>query len=557
MTVRIFKTSFCVGIAVMIVTIAMFMSVLYSYYSEQTAASLRREADYAARGIELSGEEYFNDVSFENRVTWVSADGEVLYDNEVNAEEMENHSDRQEIIDALNTGYGTSVRYSSSLSQKTVYYAERLGDGTVVRLSAEQFTVGALLISMQQPLIVVIVLSLLLSFALSARLAKSIVKPINEIDLDNPVDSKAYDELAPLLSRIARQNRDISAQIEEMSRKQREFTTLTENMSEGFILIDSKARVISNNSAAANILCTKKDMCGEKIIEIDRSREFRTAADEVLEGKHCERQLDLRGRTYQLIANPIMQETALSGAVLLILDVTEREQMESMRREFTANVSHELKTPLTSIIGFAELMKDGIAPYDDVPELAGDIYSEGKRLITLVEDIMHLSQLDEGYGGSERENVNISELARDVIHRLAPAAQAMKVTAVCEGENVFIRGSHQILEELIYNLCDNGIKYNKKGGSITVKTDDKGDRAVLTVSDTGIGIPTEDMDRVFERFYRVDKSHSKSIGGTGLGLSIVKHAAAYHNAEIRLDSRVEKGTTVTVIFPLTEETASV
>ena len=550
MTAKLFRTSMAVAVSVMVLSIALFMGMLYQYFSDQMMTELESETWLVSRGVELDGMDYLNGLHTTSRVTWVAADGTVLYDNEADASTMENHADREEIREALTSETGTAQRFSSTLSEQTLYVTQRLSDGTVIRLASAQKTVGLLLISMIQPILIILVLSLLLSAVLASRLSKGLIKPILSLDLEHPEDCETYDELTPLLSRLKRQNDTIQQQMNLLKQRQTEFAALTDNMSEGFLLLDRQGHVLSHNSGALRLLGVEEPEGEVNVLVLNREEPFRQAVDEALSGKRSQQMLHLNGRYCKLLANPVLADGKPAGAVLVLLDVTEQEQRDELRREFTANVSHELKTPLTSISGIAEIMQSGMVKPEDIQSFAGDIYQEAQRLIALVEDIIRLSRLDEGAESLEREPVNLLSIAQDVARRLDSAAQKAGVTLKVMGLSVEVRGIPSVLDEMVYNLCDNAIKYNHPGGTVnvTVAPTDDGS-AEVTVEDTGIGIPVEDQSRVFERFYRVDKSHSKEIGGTGLGLSIVKHGASLHGAQIHMDSQVGRGTSVQLLFP--------
>ena len=550
MTAKLFRTSMAVAVSVMVLSIALFMGMLYQYFSDQMMTELESETWLVSRGVELDGMDYLNGLHTTSRVTWVAADGTVLYDNEADASTMENHADREEIREALASETGTAQRFSSTLSEQTLYVTQRLSDGTVIRLASAQKTVGLLLISMIQPILIILVLSLLLSAVLASRLSKGLIKPILSLDLEHPEDCETYDELTPLLSRLKRQNDTIQQQMNLLKQRQTEFAALTDNMSEGFLLLDRQGHVLSHNSGALRLLGVEEPEGEVNVLVLNREEPFRQAVDEALSGKRSQQMLHLNGRYCKLLANPVLADGKPAGAVLVLLDVTEQEQRDELRREFTANVSHELKTPLTSISGIAEIMQSGMVKPEDIQSFAGDIYQEAQRLIALVEDIIRLSRLDEGAESLEREPVNLLSIAQDVARRLDSAAQKAGVTLKVMGLSVEVRGIPSVLDEMVYNLCDNAIKYNHPGGTVnvTVAPTDDGS-AEVTVEDTGIGIPVEDQSRVFERFYRVDKSHSKEIGGTGLGLSIVKHGASLHGAQIHMDSQVGRGTSVQLLFP--------
>ena len=549
MTAKLFRNSTAVAVSVMVLSIALFMGMLYQYFSDQLMNELETETWLVAQGVELNGMDYLTSLNTENRVTWIDKDGTVLYDSQADADAMENHADREEIQQALTGESGTARRFSTTLSQQTLYAARRLSDGTVIRMASAQQTVVTLLLSMIQPILIILALALILSAVLASQMAKRIIRPIVNLDLEHPEDCDTYEELTPLLSRIKHQNDTIQQQVIQLQQKQQEFAALTENMSEGFLLLDRQGHVLSYNNGALHQLGAHAPQEEVNALVLNRSENFRQAVDEVLSGKRSQQMLHLNGRYCQLLANPVMQGEKQVGAVMVLLDVTEQEQREDLRREFTANVSHELKTPLTSISGIAEIMQSGMVKAEDVQGFASDIYQEAQRLIALVEDIIRLSQLDEGAVNMEREDVDLYQLSLEVVKRLESAAQKNDVTIKTMGRSVRVHGIRRVLDEMIYNLCDNAIKYNRKGGTVAVTVGPVENGVEISVEDNGIGIPAEDQDRVFERFYRVDKSHSKDISGTGLGLSIVKHGAALHDGTIHLKSAPGHGTTVTLLLP--------
>ena len=546
MTAKLFRNSMAVAVSVMALSIILFMGVLYQYFSDQMMEALGTETWLVARGVELEGLNYLDGLDSENRVTWVAADGTVLFDSSTDSAAMENHGNREEIREAQENRLGAATRYSSTLAEQTLYSARRLSDGTVIRLASSQRTVWLLLLSMVQPILVILVLALLLSVVLASRLSRSIIRPIAELDLEHPEDCDAYDELAPLLTRIKRQNDTIKQQMGQLQQKQTEFSALTENMAEGFLLLDRQGRVLSHNPGALRLLGAEEPVGEVNALFLNREEHFRQAVDEVLEGHRSRQVLQMNGRCCQLLADPVWKDGEPAGAVLVLMDVTEQEKREELRREFTANVSHELKTPLTAISGIAEIMQGGMVKPEDIRDFAGDIYQEARRLIALVEDILRLSQLDEGAESLEREPVELLALSQEVARRLEPAARSAGVSVEVCGAPVQVQGVRRVLDEMIYNLCENAIKYNRTGGRVTLTVGQGAEGPEVTVADTGIGIPPEDQSRVFERFYRVDKSHSKEIGGTGLGLSIVKHGALLHNAQIY---QVDRGTSIRISFP--------
>ena len=462
---------------------------------------------------------------------------------------MENHFEREEVKEALSEGYGASSRYSSTLTQRYLYGAKRLPDGTVIRLSVTQNSLLILTLGMLQPIMIIFVIAIILSAFLASRLSKKIVKPLNELNLDKPLDNNGYDELSPLFRRIDTQQKEISRQSEELKQRQNELEVMTSAMSEGIILLNNRGIVLSINKAAAKLFGTDCFCIGEDIVSINRSLELAQLLNKAKNGEHSERVVELGCGQYQMMASPVISNNIVSGIVLLILDVTEKEKAEQLRREFTANVSHELKTPLHTISGSAELLVNGMVKSEDIPIFLKRIYSEAQRMIQLVEDIIRLSHLDEGAEDMKWDMVDLYAVAEETINSLADEAESNGIKFELYGATVLINGIRQLLQEITYNLCDNAIKYNRKGGLVSVEIKNENEFAILTITDTGIGIPAEHQERIFERFYRVDKSHSKEIGGTGLGLSIVKHAAKLHNAEIELHSIVNKGTEITIKFP--------
>jgi len=539
MTGKIIRSLFSLAMLVLVIGAALFSGILYGYYEKQSFASLAQEAEQLQQTMEYVSPEQMRST---DRITLISPDGTVLYDSVARADAMENHLSREEVAQALREGTGKSSHYSSTVLKKNLYYALRLDDGNVLRLSREQSSLGAMLLNMAWPIAATVAGLLLLAAGLSVRLARQITQPINAISPDDPQD--VYPELQPLTQRLRQQRETIRNQMDELSRRMREFSAMTENMSEGFLLIDLRGHVLTENHSASMLLPTDADNIAKC-----SQRELCQAAQQALTGQRCERLLQQGERTLSVIASPVLESGQVTGAVVLTLDVTEREQREKLRREFSANVSHELKTPLTSISGFAELMSQGLVPPDKVREFSLDIQKECTRLTNLVEDIIDLSRLEEGGGDMTWEDTDLYTLCDDVLQSLEPVAKRQTVTLRLAGESLRVRGVYQVLREMIYNLCDNAIKYNRSGGSVTVTVARRAGRASVAVADTGIGIPYEDQSRVFERFYRVDKSHSRAIGGTGLGLSIVKHAAALHGAEIKLQSQPEDGTVITVLFP--------
>ena len=550
MTKRIFRATLLVGVAVLIASLTLVMGALYSYFGRVQESQLRDELSLAAVGVEQNGMDYLKQLeSDQYRITWLRADGAVLYDTQADAESMENHAQRQEVQQALATGEGESSRYSDTLLQKTVYYAKRLPDGTVLRLSAIRVTTGVLVLNMLQPILLVLAAALILSGVLASRLARRITEPLNRLDLEHPLENDTYEELAPLLRRMEHQRRQIDRQMDELRRRSEEFEQITGSMSEGLVLLDEAGVILSINPAARRLLDAAENCVGQDLLTVDRDVALSDALRQAAGQGHSEFRGQRNGREYQFDVTRIQSEGRTAGTVLLVFDVTERAFAERNRREFTANVSHELKTPLQGIIGSAELLENGLVKQEDVPRFIGHIRSEAQRLVTLIGDIIRLSQLDEGEP-MPAEPVELLALAREAAESLQSAAAARNVTVTVEGEPVALTGVRRLLYEIVFNLCDNAIKYNTDGGRAQVTVTKENETAAVTVRDTGIGIPPDQQDRVFERFYRVDKSHSKASGGTGLGLSIVKHAVQYHHGTIHLQSEVGKGTEIRVTFPL-------
>ena len=550
---KIFKGIFAVAITVWLACIVCIMGALYYYFNNNSMEEFRSKANLIARGIEASGVDYLTGASKSQedfRITWIAGDGDVIFDSYKNESELENHADREEFKEALESGTGESVRYSNTQTEKIVYYAVQLNDGTVLRVSDTQYTLISVLILMISPIVLILIVSLILAAVFAGRISKAIVKPINKIDPEYPEKSETYDELAPLIEKITAQNKQIHRQMEELKSRRREFDFITENMAEGLVMIGRKAEVLSCNTAALKILNAPKAPHKQNILTLNRGEAFRNAVSRALDGYHTELNIEISGKTYQLIASPVQQDgDAVIGAVLIILDITEKNERERLRREFTANVSHELKTPLTSISGNAEIIKNGIVKPDDIPHFAENIYKEAGRMITLVNDIIKLSKLDEGSGSIVKEPADLSLIISEVAGSLRSAADAHRISFEIHTEKAVVNGIRPILTEMVYNVWENAIKYNKEGGKIFVTLTDTPESVNFTVKDTGIGIPAADLDRIFERFYRVDKSHSKDVGGTGLGLSIVKHGAQLHHAKIFVESEIDKGTSVVIQFP--------
>ena len=544
MTAKIFRNSFFAGLLVLLAAAVLFLSVMYSKDTAQTFEKLEAETAAIAPAAEQLGLSYLRTLETDSRITWIAADGAVLYDNAAAPDEMDNHLAREEITAALASGTGRATRYSKTGSSRTHYYARRLADGSVLRAACTQSSVTALARSMLTPVAWIVLLIVVLCAAISFRVARQITRPINTIDLDAPDEKHTYPELRPLAARIREQNRTIHRQLSELSRRQRELAAITEQMQEGFLLLSCAGDVLSGNHSARAVLALPEGTVNFRTLD---EPEFIRAAETALSGERAETMLHRKDAVWRLSANPVLRYGRVTGAVVLLLDVTEREEREALRREFSANVSHELKTPLTSISGFAELMKEGLVPPERMREFSADIYRESSRMIALVDDIMNLSRLDEG-AALPRTAVDLYALAAGVKQSLQSAAERCDVTLRLLGQSETVEGNEPLLREMLYNLCDNAIKYNVPGGSVTVNVWRSGAHPCLSVADTGIGIPQAHQERIFERFYRVDKSHSKEVGGTGLGLSIVKHAVQYHGAHLELKSAPGKGTAITVTF---------
>ena len=545
---KIFRSNFFTSMLVLLLSFGLTFGVLFNYFEAQIFMELESEVGYISYAVKNDGIDFINNFNEKDkRITLISQDGTVLADTYANVGELGNHANRNEIDDALKNGSGTSSRYSDTLLEKTLYYAKKLDDGTILRVSTIQNSIVTILLGILQPLIFIVILALILSLFLSRRVSKLIIKPINELDLDNPAANETYEELTPLLNKLSTQKKTIDRQVKEANQKQKEFKMITENMSEGLLVIDKDSNVLSYNQAAIRLLEVSEGK-GSSVLAFNRSKGFRSVVLDALSGERAENNITHDENTYNLIANPVYENDNIIGAVIVIIDITESAKREHLRQEFTSNVSHELKTPLTSISGFAEMMKAGGMPEETVVDFSTSIYDEAQRLINLVSDIIKISELDEGVVPFEKENVDICELAKDILKRLTPVANKRNITLNIIGDTAYVYGTKKILDEMIYNLCDNAIKYNKENGVVDVIINTTDSKVNLTVRDTGIGIPKGEQSRVFERFYRVDKSHSKLVGGTGLGLAIVKHGAAYHDAEISLESTEGKGTSVTVIF---------
>ncbi len=548
MTGKIFRSILFASLVVLMASLIIITGVLYQYFANTQEDQLKDKLSLAAEATQQLGQGYLDKLDSDRyRLTWISSDGTVIFDSRADASAMENHADREEIQEALVSGSGSSTRRSSTLTEQTIYEATRLEDGSVLRISVSRATAFALVLGMLQPILIVILIAIALSAWLAHRMAKRVVDPLNKLNLDNPMENRVYEEISPLLHRIHAQRNVIENQMDALQRKQEEFEQITGNMKEALVLLDNTGRIVSINPAAKALFGAGDSCVGDDFLTIERKQNMRMALDEANARGHADFRAQKNGRTYQFDLSRIDSDEKSHGMVILAFDITDQVNAEQNRREFSANVSHELKTPLQSIIGSAELMENGIVREEDVPRFIGHIRQEASRLVSLIDDIIRLSQLDEG-AEMPREVVSLRALAEDVCETLADAAKSKDVSLEVIGDEGVINGVRRLLYDLIYNLCDNAIKYNNPGGNVQVSVAQLRDAVQLKVRDSGIGIAPEHQDKVFERFYRVDKSHSKQSGGTGLGLSIVKHAVQYHHGKITMDSELNKGTTITILF---------
>ena len=548
MTSKIFKSILSVAVAVLMASLIIITGVLYQYFGTMQESQLKDELSLAVEATQQLGEGYLENLDSDRyRLTWVDSDGTVIFDSHADVSTMENHADREEIQEALVSGTGSSTRQSSTLTEQTIYEATRLKDGSVLRISVSRATALVLVLGMLQPIAIVLAIAIALSAWLAHRMAKRVVEPLNKLDLDNPMKNAAYEELSPLLHRIHAQHKEIKYQMQTLKRKQDEFEQITGNMKEALVLLDNTGRILSINPAAKALFGAGASCIGEDFLTIDRKQNMRLALEEANKQGHADFRAKKNGREYQFDLSRIDSDGKNHGMVILAFDITEQVNAEKHRQEFTANVSHELKTPLQSIIGSAELMENGIVKEEDVPRFIGHIRKEASRLVFLIDDIIRLSELDEG-AEMPREDVSLKVLSEEICETLADAAKLKDVSLEVTGDDGVVNGVRRLLYEVVYNLCDNAIKYNNPGGSVKVTVTQKPGEVLLSVQDTGIGISPEHQDKVFERFYRVDKSHSKQSGGTGLGLSIVKHAVQYHHGKIAVESELNKGTTISVLF---------
>lgn len=551
MTGKIFRAILTVALIVLVISLLTVTGFLYDYFGTIQEKELRDQLNFAAVGTESLGISFLEKLRGENyRLTLIQEDGRVLFDTDADPQTMENHRDREEIQQAFWGGTGRSSRYSSTLTEKTTYEAVRLTDGTVLRISVSHYTSWLLLLGMIQPVLIIGLLAAVLSGLLASSMAKKVVAPLNTLDLEHPLENDTYPELSPLLHRIHVQHQEIEIQIKNLQQKNNEFQLVTDNMGEGLVLLNENGIVLTINTAAKKIFQTDDNCIGEDFLTVDRKQDLHNSISQALETGHCSLKSCRNNREYNFDINRIESEGKVLGAVMLIFDITLQTEGERRRREFTANVSHELKTPLQSIIGSTELLENNMVQQHDIPRFLGHIKKQATRLLHLIQDILRLSQLDEGIE-LNRETVDLRSLTEEIIDSLEVSAQEKNIHLNLEG-NAHMQGMKSLLYEILYNLIDNGIKYNIPGGDVTVSLQETEKNIVVSVSDTGIGIPEEDHSRVFERFYRVDKSHSKSSGGTGLGLSIVKHGVELHKGQITVESEEKMGTTMTIVFPKSE-----
>ena len=551
MTTRIFRCIFLVALMVLASSLIFVMWVVHSRFMQTELAQLKVEAALASQAVTNEGLPYLEglDNTIDCRITWISADGTVLYDNRSDTVEMENHLQREEVRQALEEGYGQSTRYSGTLMARYIYVAKLLPDGSILRLSTSQGSVLGLMLGMWDSILLVIIAVLALSYWLSRRLSREVVKPLNELNLEMPLANEGYEEIQPLLRQLESQQRQLRAQSTELKQKQKEFNTVTRSLSEGLVLLNNSGTILSINPSAAKLLEVTPNCLGADFSVANRNPSVAALVEQALRGEKQEQTVSLSAGQYLAAASPVRSEGQVFGVVLLLFDVTQKQQAEQLRREFTANVSHELKTPLHAISGYAELMKSGLVPQSDMVTFSEKIYQESQRMVQLVSDTLRLSRLDEGAADMQWDTVDLYEAAQHTVHELTAPAELAEVSIHLEGSSAYISAIPQLLGAILFNLADNAVKYNKPGGCVTIRIEDRAGEALLTVSDTGIGIAPENQQRVFERFYRVDKSHSKSVGGTGLGLSIVKHGVQILGARMDLESEVDKGTTITVHFP--------
>ncbi|HFV0231286.1 TPA: ATP-binding protein [Streptococcus agalactiae] len=548
MTKKIFRTTLSASLGIVLVTILMIMGFLYNYFNRIQREQLRTQTALVSQGISFEGKDYFENLKTSNvRITWVDNKGQVLYDTQSDAKHMKNHANRQEIKEAIKSGYGESTRWSATLTEKSIYAAQRLNNGTIVRLSVAQQTIFYLLLGMMSPLAIIILLAIILSVLIARYIAKKVSEPLNNIDLDHPLSNDSYEEITPLLRRLDSHQSKIQHQKLLLQKRQKEIDTIISKIKEGMILLDDQARIVSINAEALKLFQINDDWHGRFMMEVSRDLTLKDLIDQGLKGKKKEANIDIENNHYRVLVRPTTDNNRVTGLVVLLFDVTDQLQMEQLQREFTANVSHELKTPLHVISGYSELLANQMVPNEEVPQFAAKIHKESERLVKLVEDIINLSHLDE-QEKLPQETVNLYDLTQKVLEGLQAKADKKHIQINFNGEEAILRGNPVLLNSLVYNLCDNALTYNHEKGQVNVTLKNSPDTITLEVSDTGLGIAEKDKKRIFERFYRVDKSRSKIVGGTGLGLSIVKSALDFHNGSIKVDSHLGQGTTMTVLL---------
>ncbi len=549
---KIFKSTCLVGVVTLLCSLVLIMGVLYEYFTSVQLKQLEVDSEFVASAVEKDGLDYLNSLDSSNcRVTWISSDGEVLFDNTASASKMENHLEREEVKQALENGVGSSIRYSSTVLYKSLYSARLLKDGSIIRTSISQSSIWAIAISMIQPLLIVVLITIGLSFYLAYRISNKVVEPLNEIDLDHPENCETYEEIKPLVNRLTIQQRLLHNQEKELSDKKNEFNAATKNLNEGLVLLNDEGIILSINDFASNLLNITTYSVGKDLLLFNNSVEMQELLSKAKMGNKNEVIIPINNINYEFYASPIISNNKVNGISLLIIDISEKEKTELMRKEFTANVSHELKTPLQNISGCAELLSNGfVSSKEDISKFSKQIYKESKRLMSLIEDIIKLSYLDEDKDeGGDYTSIDLYEACSSVINDLSIVASNGKVSLEVEGDHCAINSSPKLLHMIIYNLVDNGIKYNKENGYVKINIKDDLDKAIIKIKDNGIGIPSDSMDRIFERFYRVDKSRSKEVGGTGLGLSIVKHAVKTLNGDIAVTSSIGSGSEFTITLP--------
>lgn len=547
---KIFRALVALAAMAVLVASGLITFLVSQDYFNETKKELAQEARYISMGLESGGNDFLNKIVAENgsnvRITLIDKDGIVLFDNQAEAKTLENHAMRQEIMEAVAVGAGEAERFSDTLDKTTYYYAVRLEDGKILRLAR---TIDSIYKSVLQMLPImggIVIVVAFLASIVARRVTFNLIKPLDQVNLDEPLDNETYDELAPFLTRIAKQKRQLSKNLKKLRGKQEELTIITNNMNEGLVLLNGQQNVLFINESAAKIFgFSAKEVIGRNILTVDRAQEVQDLLQKVSQAGKGEGLYEKDGHFYQLSGSSVNG----SGSVILIYDVTEKMTAEKLRREFSANVSHELKTPLQSILGYAEIMKNGLVKDEDKQRFLERIHAEAGNMIELIQNIMELSRLDENKTLDEFEDVDLLKLAQSVTLRLKHKAQTKGVTLNVNGSSACVCGVQSILSEVLYNLVDNSIKYNKDNGRVDVKVQDGSEEVTVSVSDTGIGIGAADRERVFERFYRADKSHSKEIGGTGLGLSIVKHGVLFHKGRVELESEPGVGTTITFVLP--------